>query len=508
MALRYDEALAVELASARSLSPPTAGLARGRTRAADALGSAPHWEHHDRTHLQLELDYPAGAQEYCWEAYFFMPQSFRLGPAYYDEQRLYEDLVSYVRLPARERTLRDVVETALPRLERILRDGDDEARGHEARGLACAVRASVRFAMRDIESERTDDPDELADLIARAGQIVTLAREALSGCLEGPEPMRTTAAWVLEDISLMVEQFLSRSALLFAERDAEALAEEARQQALRVVRELEGWSQFPRPPAGRLTRRDIERFEFLRHTLKRFTSSVLWLDFDVRDPSRWAKQALFALAASGAMAFAVVAALWNGDPLSSSKLGLWLVVAIVAYAVKDRIKAWLQAGSSRWLRRHFPDRRWHVWSPEKRQDILAVVDETTRFRDFEELPPEVLATRRMTRRHPLEEIARPEDVLWHRKKVRLYGDAADTGLTEVFRLDLARWLANTDDPKTSLVLADAERGVLRKVTAPRVYNIAVVHRAWPCDAERPPPPFRRERVVVSRKGIRRLETIY
>lgn len=508
MALRHEEAIAAELAAARPVPRSAAGLEREPPRPAEALGDAPRWEHHDRTHLQLELDFPAGANAYCWEAYFFIPQSFRLGPAYYDEQRLYEDLVSYVRLPARERTLRDVVEATLPRLQRVVRDGDDEARGREARGLACAVRASIRGTMRDMESGRTSAPDELAEIIRRAGHIVPLAREVLAGCLDGPEPMRTTAAWVLEDISLMAEQFLSRSALLFEERGQERLADDARQQALRVVKELEGWSQFPRPPTGRLTRRDVERFEFLRHTLKRFTSSVLWLEFDVRDPTRWAKQALFALAASGAMAFAVVAALWNGDPLSSSKLGLWLVVAIVAYAVKDRMKAWLQAGSSRWLRRHFPDRRWHVWSPDRRHDVLAVVDETTRFRDFEELPPEVLATRRMTRRHPLEEIARPEDVLWHRKRVRLFGDAADTGLTEVFRLDLARWLANTDDPKTSLVLADAERGVLRKVTAPRVYNIAVVHRAWRCDDELPPPPFRRERVVVSRKGIRRLENIY
>ena len=136
---------------------------------------------------------------------------------------------------------------------------------------------------------------------------------------------------------------------------------------------------------------------------------------------------------------------------------------------------------------------------------MAVVDETTRFQPFDDLPEEVLATRRMTRRHPLEEMARPEHVLWHRKVVRLGPRATKQGLTEIFRLDLARWLANTHDHKARLALADPRSGDVKELTAPRVYNVAVVYRAW-CGTG-PRPPFRRERIVVSRKGIRRIEAI-
>lgn len=464
--------------------------------------AAPRWEHHDRTHLQLEVDYPAGPHAYCWEAYFFIPQSFRVGPASYDAQRLYEDFVSYVRRPAREHTLERVFAVSLPNLERVLAEGDLDVCGQEARRLACSVRASIRAAMHDIESGQCADDDAISAIVERAGAVVPRARRVFADVLQGPEPMRTTAAWVIEDLSMMCEQFLGRVALVV---DGPA-ATEAREQALRVVRARETWSRFQRPPAGHLTSREVERIEFMRHTLKRFTSSVLWLDFEVTDPTRWAKQILFSLAASCAMAFAVIAALWNGDPLGSPELGVWLVVAIVAYAVKDRIKAWLQAMFSRLLRRHFPDRRWFVRAVDEAKPV-ATVDETTRFRDFEELPGDVLAARRMTRRHPLEEIARPEGVLWHRKVVRLHGEGQPSGLTEVFRLDLARWLANTDDPKTKLVLADIEQAELRQVTAPRVYNIAVVHRAWRRDDQAPPPAWKRERIVVSRKGIRRLETI-
>lgn len=467
---------------------------------------SPRWEHHDRTHLQLELDYPAGPHAYCWEAYFFIPQSFRIGPSSYGAQRVYADFVSYVRLPARERSLAEVYEVSIPRLEQVLAGDDVEAKGREARRLACAVRASVRASLRALEEAPEVDEAAVSNALALAAALVPRARRAFAAPLEGPEPMATTAAWVVEDLSLMIEQYLGRMALALDGRSAEALADEARRHAIGEVERRAHWSRFPRTSSGRPSRRAIERIEFMRHTLKRFTSSVLWLDFEIFDPSRWAKQVLFAFAASCAMAFAVTAALWNGDPLGSQKMGLWLIVAILAYAVKDRIKAWLQSMFARLLRRYFPDRRWYVRHPDGKRPST-IVDETTRFRGFDELPIDVLATRRMTRRHPLEEIARPENVLWHRKVVRLGAGADETGLTEVFRLDLARWLANTDDPKTSLVLADPERGELREVTAPRVYNIGIVHRTWRRDAEQPPPPWKRERVVVSRKGIRRVESI-
>jgi hypothetical protein len=117
----------------------------------------------------------------------------------------------------------------------------------------------------------------------------------------------------------------------------------------------------------------------------------------------------------------------------------------------------------------------------------------------------------MTRLHPLEEQARPETVLFHKKQVTIRGDRvakADSrfsALTEIFRLDLGRWLAHTDDPKRDIVFADPIAGAIGAAEAPRVYNIAVVYRVR--RAEQEDAPWHRLRVVVTRKGIRRIEHI-
>ena len=43
------------------------------------------WRIHDRTHLELAVEYPvsdddAGKAQYVWEAYFYLPRSLRIHP--------------------------------------------------------------------------------------------------------------------------------------------------------------------------------------------------------------------------------------------------------------------------------------------------------------------------------------------------------------------------------------------------------------------------------------------
>ena len=79
-----------------------------------------------------------------------------------------------------------------------------------------------------------------------------------------------------------------------------------------------------------------------------------------------------------------------------------------------------------------------------------------------------------------------------------------TMLTEIFRLNLQRWLAHSDDPNRKIVFADPEDALVYQVTTRRVYNINVVYRLRAGEGEA---PWHRIRVVVSRKGIERIEPI-
>lgn len=481
----------------------------------------PAWRVHDRTHLEFAVRYPiAHGQKTAaheWEAYFFVPESLRLDGATYAKSDIYADLQSYVRFAVPEVAFGDLDTEPLRRLSAAMHDPEPEGVTSELRLFACALRAAAVSHQRDIVEALADPLRREAGFTAAAKMLEDGAR-VTAGLREelrshpGADDTRLTAAeWVDEDVSRLLETVFGRLSQKLKKAEAPAALTAAAVDAAVYEARYRQESGLGGVGHSKTSKRGAEHLEFRRHVLKRFTSSVLWLTHEVRQGARLVLQVLYALAAGVAMAFAVTAALWNGAPQFSNTNALWMwsAIAVIAYMGKDRIKALLQARFSKLVSQHFADRRWSIRGGRKNR-LLGKVDEITGFVDFHALPEAVLEKRRSTRRHPIEELSRPEKVLWHRKAVRLDTreiegvDRRFDALTEIFRLDLRRWLAHTDDPKRRILFAAPDTGEVCSRMAPRVYNIGVVYRlkTGATDA-----PWHRIRVVVSRKGIQRIDLI-
>jgi hypothetical protein len=502
------------------------------------------WRVHDRTHVEFAIDYPilAEASTHTWEAFFFVPESFRLDEASYDKKAIYDDLWSYVRYAVPTVPFFQLASradgSALERAQAALcacagkAEGSDEAAAamRRLRLFACLVRASGLAAMREAERAALRDRAAATSFVASCSAVAAGLRAVLADALalELPDDVRTAARWTDEDVSLVIETFCATLGISLESRwghdqphapgpadaglegrsDAHgSLAEVAEQLAAYAVKEArhrrdEGLDSVGSADAPE---RAIEHFEFRRHMLKRFTASVLWLSLEVHQAAAWVVHSLYALAAAVAMAFALAASMGTSPTANFVRYALPI---IVAYAVKDRMKALLQSVFAGWIAHHFPDRKWLVC--DERGARVGKVNERAAFVSFRGLPPEVLAARRLTREHALEEHARPERVLWHQKQVMVAGTGrgGETGdfsmLTEIFRLNLHRWLSHTDDPNRKIVFADPVDARVYSAKARRVYNINVVYRLRAGDAAA---PWHRIRVVVSRKGIERIDSI-
>lgn len=490
-----------------------ADLSRGRDE--------PTFHVHDKTHLELAIDYrlrgESALESFVWEAYFFAPESLRLDQRTYDKSDIYTDLQSYVRFEVPEVGFGELCLEPIDKVRTALEGGDEKAAIREMRLFACQVRAAgvelrqhIVDALDQGEAERAR-AEAAAVRMAKDSRLLTeKLREALAPAEGRGDPIRTAALWVDEDISRLIETLLANlSRRLTQVGAAPSLIELVERTA---ITEAQRRAESGIGRIGRLdmSPREIEALEFRRHLLKRFTASVLWLSPEVRPASTWVRELLYAVAAAVAMAFAIGAAVWNGFQIGSEGWLTWVLVGVVAYAVKDRIKALLQSKFSTVVERHFPDRRWRIRDRE-RSVVLGEMNEQSGFVAMADLPKPVLAARRMTRRHELEEQARPETVLFHKKEVTVRAqrvadaDPRFQALTEIFRLDVSRWLAHTDDPKREIVFADPIAGRIGSARAPRVYNLAVVFRLQrQGDAAA---GWHRLRVVVSRKGIRRVERI-
>ncbi|MEM9188835.1 MAG: hypothetical protein AAGF12_06650 [Myxococcota bacterium] len=483
----------------------------------------PEWRIHDRTHLEYSIDYHFDAarrrDDHVWEAYFFLPTSLRLNSRTYKRDDIYGDLQSYVRLAVPSVPLDQLPDEGVLRLKQALLDSTDDARTiRELRLFACQVRASGIAAQRTVSKmiESEDDRELHASalaLIARLENITAAFRSVLPLASNRSDEVATAVRWVDEDISRVVETLLaSLSIELRGAKLGRPLAGTVAYGAVREARYRES-KGLDGVGSAHATKREIEHFEFRRHMTKRFTSSVLWLSPEIQEAGRWTAHVLYAVAACGAMAFAVTAAFWVGPQFGErpvQQLWAWMLLAVAAYAGKDRIKALLQQAFSGWIARRFPHRRWSLRDRERNANI-GRVSEKAGFVGWADLPEGAQSARNLTRRVELEAQARPEHILWHQKSVRLRpqriasSDSRFMAITDIFRLDLRRWLSHTDDPKRRIVFADPEDERIYSATAPRVYNIGVVFRLRRADEH--DAPWHRIRVVVNRKGIVRIDPI-
>lgn len=489
---------------------------------------------HDRTHLEFAIDYPMTASrgEHTWEAFFFLPESFRLHENSYEKKAIYDDLWSYVRYAVPQLPFYQLAERRaggpLARAREALAASAGAGDGSGASALAmrrlrlyaCLVRASGVSAMREIEREIESPEPSVEQLRALVGPFVATC-SAVAGALRAlidetaalplPGEARIAARWTDEDVSMVLETLCAtlgiavenRAKAVPALRDyAESLAAHAVEQARH--RRDRGYGSLGSSDASE---RDIEHLEFRRHVLKRFTSSVLWLSLEVHEAAAWVVHTLYAVAAAVAMAFALAAG-FRATPMTESFFR-YAVVVVIAYAVKDRLKAFLQSVFAGWIARRFPDRTWAILDRERGRRV-GRVHERAAFLPFGTLPAEVLSKRRSTREHPLEEHARPERVLWHHKTVSIAPRPKGNGnvdfpmMTEIFRLNLRRWLSHTDDPNRKIVFADPKDARVYSATARRVYNVNVVYRLSTSGVDS---PWHRLRMVVSRKGIERIDAI-
>lgn len=481
----------------------------------------PEWRVHDRTHLEFAFDYRTESArqdiEYEWDAYFFVPDSLRIHDQTYREEDIYEDLQSYVRFAVPRVPFAALTGESLARLESALAGPSVEAI-RELRLFACLVRASAGAMRRRVLELLSDSSPqgrvrvaETAKALARAATEVTVAlRKVLARVPRDGGDVGTAVRWVDEDVSRAVEALLCDVAV---ELDDAGLGEPVTLplSSVAAAEARHRRDQQETTATRESGARQLESFEFRRHVLKRFTSSVLWLALDVRAAGRLVREVLFVAAAFLAMFVAFLIAILQGNPSASSS-NVWIAALLVAlaYAVKDRMKATLQAAFSRVVARHFPDRRWRIRDREKGTE-LGEVEERAGFVLEPQVPAGALAARQLTRVHAFEAAARPERILFHHKTVTVHGDRVASvdprfdSLTEIFRLNLRRWLDHTDDPKRRVLFADPDDARVYAALAPRAYNIAVVYRLR--RSEEPNALWHRIRVVVTRKGITRIDTI-
>ncbi len=468
----------------------------------------------------------------------FFPRGFGISKHTYTHEAFYRDANVYMRLQAPELSLKDLGDLELPlnpagalrqALPALLSDHAPSAAALDllaktfgaelADGVTLATRA---FAGRLRRGAKVAEP---------AAQLQVALSSLCTDLLRALAAVRRLRAKGRAYKTVAPPTFLP--ALAFAEEYASAVVDERIAELARVVDELPhlrdniGTATRLRlllaRTAEQVLRRRIEQgfptpstdapeyFTYRTGLLKKEMQRALYVDTraSTRDPFYRNSAAMVAAGIAATWATIAQVQMMQGG-LTSGQYGLFMVAAVGAYVLKDRIKEWVRNALSKRLLRYDHDR--HIvgdaLKPAGLGGFGGRAQERMRWVGLDELQYGVarLRARHRTVRGVAPEL---EHVLQYDRKVTLKSDAVPMpdgyGVQELFRLSLDEALKRLDDPIDPVEYYDPQSATFKSAQMPKVYHLNVVVESR--DERDQSSVLVRWRVVVNQEGIVHIDPV-
>lgn len=476
---------------------------------------------HDRFQIELKVSYPlpSGAhhRSHEFDLYFFAPHNLGVRRENYSKAQFYADLQSHLRLTTPTVPLDRFVDgpgSPLGKLQAAIEGAGIREASQPPDDYESAVKlfcSMLKSAVRDFSAyiRQAVDPDDREHLV---GTFVESLRAICSEfrALRPRVFLPGVAARTLE-IYLFGDEWLS---LLVEDRGYRLLEElheldhetDAFMDLRRLVESEAHYRSRKGYPSVPAEHGDNELPIFRRSALKKYMASILFLQTEVQEEGALLRETLFGVAAALAMIFATGIA-FATQTLYGALTPALFVALVVSYVFKDKIKEQLRTYFRKSLSSLLFDRRTIVRDAARRP--VGKCRECFDFWGQRRLPVKVRELR--ARRHVIEveDGQLGEQILVYRKRVRLKAKAVHRtfpdydvpGVTDILRFRVAEFLRRMDDPARELFVMDDEG--YQRMKGVRVYHLNLVLRLRGSDQEE----LRRYRVVLTRKGIKRIEAV-
>jgi hypothetical protein len=440
------------------------------------------------------------------ETYFFVPKSLGLDVHAYPREQFYADVQAYIRFKTPHVSLTGLADaddrrSPLQRARRLVQQANGEldalAPGqisHELRLLGCMVRANLRDTAADIRAkiDRLDDPDAkrvltqdvrqaIDRLIHDVGVLLGAFRALRPDFLQPKRPawLGELYEYVDEYLSISVENYFTMvlSGVDARENLRRTLADTRTGLVSRVVAE-----QRHRSGAGYQSVLDPDgenrSYVYRKSALKKFVSSVLFLEIHKEKEGRGITNVIAGVAAAVAMAFSTVAAIWSQGAYGLNSFPFVLAI-VISYVFKDRIKEWLRAYFSGLLSRWLYDYSVHIHDPVAGV-VVGRCRESFTFLSPSQVPPEIRRRRHADSRSVLEPESKPEVVMKYVKDVILLGKRISRthgrlgDVNDIIRFNFSGFLSRMDEPRQIVATYSPELDGVTAVSCPKAYHVNLV----------------------------------
>ncbi|MFL5345913.1 MAG: hypothetical protein ACJ8AT_14075 [Hyalangium sp.] len=489
-------------------------------------------EVHDRKQFEIKLEYqPSGADDetrYLVEMFLFVPNSLNIDAETYPRADFYADIHNYVRFTTPVMSLEELLSSAsspLANLEAWLTTGaGTEAEiVYQAKLLCCIFRGALRRFAKVVDG-RCEPPaaSSLSEADCAALQRIVLgSQEAVTRVLERfrawtkataglrlQEKTRASFRLVDEYMSLTVEQYFRKAVADMDSLPRSGVYIEPRKALMNTVILEETYRKDNQLRSVLSPTGDNEEYMHRIGFLKKFCMNILFLSARRKGKRQGWEEVLFAFAAGLAMAFATAVAFWAQARFPQVSLNFFLIV-VLGYMAKDRIKEGLRRIFSSFASRHLFDRMAEIVDPVTKK-TLGTLEERVDYGRLVKVPEEIASLRRLDDFITVSQGELAESVIRYQKEIVLDAELLPrtqrglTGVTDIIRFNVERFLRDMDDPELALEYVDLEDFSVGRVKAAKSYQVDLAFRFTTDEADQEKVSVQLVRLVLDRNGIKRM----
>ncbi|MCB0008021.1 MAG: hypothetical protein KDE04_16265 [Anaerolineales bacterium] len=492
---------------------------------------------HDPHQLEIKLDYEllsASKTKYHISTYIFVPHTLGISPESYPRHLFYRDAQSYIRLKTPALNLREFVESQRSPLSKIkgiiavagwIADPTAQQRLITQLKLLSATFASAlreHYAFLDQRVTEAEQGEHIKthhlirnlvnEFLTQTPALIQAFRDLFADFNLPHVPEQIYSAYVNTDesLSLLVEE---SAAEMFLVVDSYFKRQE-RDEFKAALQKLAQQESKHRRSRGYLSvlklDNDNEAYLSQASRLKKYASSVLFLDIAIESEGAYLMQLIYALAAGLSMVFATGLAFYFQARYGNFTLPVF-VALVIGYMFKDRIKELGRLLFARQLEDRLFDRRIRIRTQDG-QHNLGVLKEKVRFVSERDLPATVLRDRRRDTVSNVFAEGREEKIICHTREITLncatinevFPDFPEiTGLNDIWRYDVRHFLNRMAGPEQERLLF--HDGQLVPVTGQKVYAVNVISRFRAVQPKLGKMNSRLQ-LILNRNGIKRIET--
>lgn len=477
---------------------------------------------HDQYQFEVKLGYTINGHPaltpYSVDTYFFIPRSLGISPITYSKKDFYRDMQTYIRFKTPVVPLQGMSSEGSPleNLRQSIAKLLTQPNKQNAQDYEYQVKmfsAIFKSAMRDhvFLIQKTRSKKEITQLV---NQFIFSTTSVIGSYRK----LRTTLD------SPTIKSYL-RAPFLFGDEYCSLLIEA---HVYQVLRFLNGMKMVNKGGSSKklhsllekeyghrvknnyksLVKKDSsnEEFIFRKSVLKKYIMNVLFLSTRTEKEGIILEHVLFGIAAGLSMIFATGVAFFSFYKWGNFTIPFFIAL-VVSYMFKDRMKEVARNYFSKKVKHKLFDHKTEVYTDPRKK--IGVFRESVDFIPQENIPKEILKMRDKDHITEIEDDNMGEQIILYKKKMdvisknfrQFYHNYSIEGINDIMRFTVIKFLSKMDNPEKDLYLFEKKK--VMNVKGERVYHLNVIIKFTTPTKEE----YKRFRIVMNRKGIRRIEQV-